>query len=76
MAILHHLRKPKAKCDIIFEEDLKMDEDGWFITVKHVQRNNGKITRESCIILKNVSAWLDPYLREGYVDLTTESNQS
>jgi hypothetical protein len=76
MAILHHLRKPKAKCDIIFEEDLEMDDDGWFITVKHVQRNNGKITRESCIILKNVSAWLDPYLREGYVDLTTETNQS
>ena len=43
MAILHHLRKPKAKCDIIFEEDLAMDEDGWFITVKHVQRTTAKL---------------------------------
>jgi hypothetical protein len=70
MAILYHLRKPKAKCDIIFEEDLEMDEDGWFITVKHVQKSDGKITRESCIILKNVDTWLSPYLRDGYVELT------
>lgn len=76
MAILHHLRKPKAKCDIIFEEDLKMDEDGWFISVKHIQRKDGKVTRESCIILKNVETWLNSYLQDGYVDLTSESNQS
>jgi hypothetical protein len=68
--ILYHLRKPKAKNEIIFVEDIGMDEDGWFISVRHQNLKTKAIQREHCIILKNVDSWLSGYLHEGYVNIT------
>jgi len=71
--ILYHLQKPKAKNEILFVEDIGMDEDGWFISVRHQNTKTKAIQREHCIILKNVDTWLEGYLRDGYVDIITES---
>lgn len=76
MAILHHFRKPRAKYDVIFEEDLDMDEDGWFIRVKRVQKTNGKYAYESCIIRKDIPDWVSPLIRDGYTDLIIKSTES
>ena len=70
--ILHILKKPKTRNNIIFVEDLGMDEDGWFITVRFVANKSGETIREHCIIEKNLKTWLDQYIRDGYVD---EMNQ-
>jgi hypothetical protein len=67
MAKLHHLQKSKGRYDIIFEEDLKMDPDGWFVTVKKINKKDGSIADESCIILKDVPQWVDSFIRSGYV---------
>jgi hypothetical protein len=67
MAKLHHLQKSKGRYDIIFEEDLKMDPDGWFIIVKKINKKDGSIADESCIILKDVPQWVDSFIRSGYV---------
>ena len=68
--ILHHLKKPKARKEIIFVEDLWMDDEGWFITVRWIKA--GKIDHESCIILKDVPTWLDSYLRDGWQDVLNQ----
>ena len=68
--ILYHLRKPKAKNEIIFVEDIGMDSDGWFISVRHQNIKTKAIQREHCIIKKNVDSWLSGYLNEGYVNIT------
>ena len=70
MAILHHLSKPKSRQDIVFEEDLAMDPDGWFIRVKHINKKDGSIASSSCIILKDIPQWLNTYIRDGYTELT------
>lgn len=71
--LLHHLQKPKAKNEILFIEDIGMDSDGWFISVRHQNIKTKAIQREHCIILKNVDSWLKGYLQDGYVDIITES---
>jgi hypothetical protein len=71
--ILYHLQKPTAKNEILFIEDIRMDEDGWFISVRHQNIKTKAIQREHCIILKNVDTWLKGYLQDGYVDIITES---
>ena len=71
--VLYHLKKPKAKNEIIFVEDIGMDGDGWFISVRHQNQKTKEISREHCIIQKNVQTWLVGYLRDGYVDIITES---
>jgi len=70
MAILHHLSKPKSRQDIVFEEDLAMDSDGWFIRVKHINKKDGSTASSSCIILKDMEQWLNTYIRDGYAELT------
>ena len=70
MAILHHLSKPKSRQDIVFEEDLAMDPDGWFIRVKHVNKKDGSTASSSCIILKDIEQWLSMYNKDGYIELT------
>ena len=70
MAILHHLSKPKSRQDIVFEEDLSMDPDGWFIRVKHVNKKDGSTASSSCIILKDVGQWMSTYIRDGYSKIT------
>jgi hypothetical protein len=72
--VLYHLIKTKAKTEIIFVEDLWMDEDGWFITVRHVNKKDNSINRESCIIRKDVPTWLDSYLRDGWYEKPTDKN--
>ena len=67
--ILYHLRKPKAKNEIIFVEDLGMADDGWFITVRHQNIKTKAIQRESCIVEKNMETWLSGYLHEGYENI-------
>lgn len=71
--ILHHLTKPKARNEIIFVEDLAMDDEGWFITVRYQTVKNKEITHESCIIRKDLETWINGYLRDGYVDKLSES---
>jgi hypothetical protein len=71
--ILYHLKKPKAKNEILFVEDLGMSDDGWFVSVRHQNIKTKAIQREHCIIQKNIEIWLEGYLREGYVDIITES---
>jgi hypothetical protein len=65
MAILHKFKHPKKKADVIFEEDLEMDEDGWFISIKYVQKN-GSLKREHCIIRKDVEQFVSMLIRDGY----------
>jgi hypothetical protein len=69
--VLHHLVKTKAKNEIIFVEDLWMDEDGWFITVRHINKKDNSINRESCIIRKDIPTWLTSYLQEGWTEKPT-----
>jgi hypothetical protein len=67
--ILYRLEKPKSRSHIIFVEDLGMDEDGWFISVKWINTKTGEINRESCIIRKDIESWLNPLLRDGWVKI-------
>jgi hypothetical protein len=67
--ILHRLEKPKSRTHIIFVEDLGMDDEGWFISVKWIYTKTGEIKRESCIIRKSISDWLNPLLRDGWEEI-------
>lgn len=62
--LLCRLVKGRNQIDIV--EDLGMDEDGWFLTVKRIKTKTGELKSESCIIRKNAQVWIDSYLREGY----------
>jgi len=72
--ILHHLVKPKSRTEIIFVEDLWMDEDGWFITVRHTNKKDGSVNRESCIIRKDVPTWLRSYEQDGWIEKPSDEN--
>lgn len=67
--ILYHLQKPKSRTEIVVFEDLKLDEDGWFLKVRSQKVKTGEITNEMCIIRKDIEILIDRYLRDGYVDI-------
>jgi hypothetical protein len=62
--VLYKLKKKYAKHQIIIEEDLNMDESGWFISIKYKTKKS--IKEACCIIRKDLDIWLNSYLKKGW----------
>lgn len=65
--ILIELNKKRAISKIIFEENIKMDNnDKWFIDVKKIKNKTGKLMSISTILRKDIDTWINIYKKEGW----------
>jgi len=63
--ILYELKKKWAKTSIVFEENLTMDSDKWFININYINKS-GDIKDSKIIIRKDISIWLNKFKNDGW----------
>ena len=61
------LIKPRARTYILFEVDLYMDEDGWFIKESTIERKTNKTKYTACLIRKDIPHILKSYQNRGWI---------
>ena len=64
--ILYRLSKPRARTFIIIEEDLEMDDEGWFIAIKHYNIKDDLLNYESCITKNDIQTRLRSLQNTGW----------
>jgi hypothetical protein len=63
---IYRLEKKRARTSIIFDENLEMDSDGWFVDIKKVNKKDDKLKSLKTIIKKDIDTWLNSYISDGW----------
>ena len=63
------LKRPRAFNHIVIDVDdeMNMDDDDWFISVKYIKTKTGVMASQSCIVRKDLNGWLTSLKRQKYV---------
>ena len=63
------LKRPRAFNHIVIDVDdeMNMDDDDWFISVKYIKTKTGVMASQSCIVRKDLDGLLTSLKRQKYV---------
>ena len=63
------LKRPRAFNHIVIDVDdeMNMDDDDWFISVKYIKTKTCVMASQSCIVRKDLDGWLTSLKRQKYV---------
>jgi hypothetical protein len=73
--LIHIFNKPRAKQRVEIWIDYNMDEDGWFLEVKYVEKKTQKVASRHCIIKKDLGTWTNQLKSSGWIE-SELSNQN